>query len=173
MIEAMGKALNVQAKNKKYERGVRPQMELVNKKINLLGNEKGLTLIELLAVIVILAIISAIAIPAVGGLITNTKTKAHEANGLQAINAARYKVINDNPTATTTYTLQKLTDDGYLEKVPVDPQVKGTTYSPTLSLVTVTVASGNYTYSVTLVSSAGTEYFSKAETVLNGVIPSS
>ena len=34
-----------------------------------LNNEKGLTLIELLAVIVILAIIAAIAVPAIGNII--------------------------------------------------------------------------------------------------------
>ena len=41
----------------------------MRKKIQgLLKNEKGLTLIELLAVIVILGIIAAIAIPRIGGL---------------------------------------------------------------------------------------------------------
>ena len=41
-----------------------------------LNNEKGLTLIELLAVIVILAIIAAIAVPAIGNIINNSKDKA-------------------------------------------------------------------------------------------------
>ncbi len=41
-----------------------------------LNNEKGLTLIELLAVIVILAIIAAIAVPAIGKIINNSKEKA-------------------------------------------------------------------------------------------------
>ncbi len=36
-------------------------------------NEKGLTLIELLAVIVILGIIAAIAIPSIGAIIDNSK----------------------------------------------------------------------------------------------------
>ena len=38
-----------------------------------LKNQKGLTLIELLAVIVILGIIAAIAIPSIGNIIQNTK----------------------------------------------------------------------------------------------------
>ena len=47
--------------------------KILNKK--LLKNQKGLTLIELLAVIVILAIIAAIAIPAIGNVISNSKDK--------------------------------------------------------------------------------------------------
>jgi type IV pilus assembly protein PilA len=155
---------NLQANNKKYETGVLPHMELMKKRINVLGkvlgNEKGLTLIELLAVIVILAIISAIAIPAIGGLISGAKDKAHEANGLTAINAARYKAINDSPTATATYTLKLLADEGYLEKVPADPKVKGTTYNETTSVVNVTITTkGNYSYTVTLAPSTGAAYF--------------
>jgi type IV pilus assembly protein PilA len=37
----------------------------------IIKNERGLTLIELLAVVVILGIISAIAVPSIGGLIEN------------------------------------------------------------------------------------------------------
>ncbi len=38
-----------------------------------LNNEKGLTLVELLAVIVILGIIAAIAVPSIGGIIENSE----------------------------------------------------------------------------------------------------
>ena len=38
-----------------------------------LKNEKGLTLVELLAVIVILGIIAAIAIPSIGNIVENTR----------------------------------------------------------------------------------------------------
>ncbi len=40
-----------------------------------LKNEKGLTLVELLAVIVILGIIAAIAIPSIGNIITEFKVE--------------------------------------------------------------------------------------------------
>lgn len=51
-------------------------------------NEKGLTLVELLAVIVILAIIAAIAIPAFGKIIDNSRIKSEKANAIRVIEAA-------------------------------------------------------------------------------------
>lgn len=63
-------------------------------------NEKGLSLVELLAVIVILGIISAIAIPAIGNIIDNSKVKAELADAIQVMNAANI-YFTDNPTATT------------------------------------------------------------------------
>ncbi|WLR56186.1 type II secretion system protein [Mesobacillus subterraneus] len=68
-----------------------------------LKNQKGLTLIELLAVIVILGIIAAIAVPSIGGIINKTKKDAQVAEGIQIINAAKL-YITTNPTATTIST---------------------------------------------------------------------
>lgn len=59
-------------------------------------NEKGLTLIELLAVIVILAVIAAIAIPAIGNIITNSKYNAVKSDAINIINAAQLYYL-DNP----------------------------------------------------------------------------
>lgn len=53
-----------------------------------LKNEKGLTLVELLAVIVILGIIAAIAVPSIGGIIDNTRIKAANADAQNIISAA-------------------------------------------------------------------------------------
>lgn len=69
-------------------------------------NEKGLTLIELLAVIVILGIIAAIAIPSIGGLIENSRKDAHIANAQQMVNAARLAYTADS--TKTEYTLKYL-----------------------------------------------------------------
>jgi type IV pilus assembly protein PilA len=99
-------------------------------------DQRGLTLVELLAVIVILGIIAAIAVPSIGNIIDNTKDKATVAEGLQIINAAKLYVA-ENPTATSI-TPQQL--DGYLEKIDTDE----------FTSVTVSKSStGKYTYSLT------------------------
>jgi type IV pilus assembly protein PilA len=61
-------------------------------------NQRGMTLVELLAVIVILGIISAIAIPSIGKVIENSKRDAIRADALQILNAAKlYAAENGVP----------------------------------------------------------------------------
>src|SRR5690625_2472633 len=61
----------------------------VKKWMKRLKNERGLTLVELLAVIVILAIIGTIAFVMIGNIIENSKKDAHIANAQQLIAAAK------------------------------------------------------------------------------------
>lgn len=63
-----------------------------------LNNEKGLTLVELLAVIVILGIIAAIAIPSIGNIIQNSREKAVIADAQNVLAAANLYFI-ENPEA--------------------------------------------------------------------------
>lgn len=79
-----------------------------------LGNEKGLTLVELLAVIVILGIIAAIAIPAIGNIIENSRVKAIKADALMVLSAADLYFV-DNPDAATPVALTLLNSSGYLD----------------------------------------------------------
>ena len=62
-------------------------------------DEKGLTLIELLAVIVILGIIAAIAVVSIGGIIGKTKEKAQVTEAVQIINAAKLAHSTDGATS--------------------------------------------------------------------------
>jgi prepilin-type N-terminal cleavage/methylation domain-containing protein len=60
--------------------------------VRLAKEEKGLTLVELLAVIVVLGIVAAIAVPQITGIVGNTKKEAHKANAKQFIEAAKQVV---------------------------------------------------------------------------------
>lgn len=84
--------------------------KLLQKRLN---NEKGLTLVELLAVIVILGIIAAIAIPSIGGVIENSRIKAAKADALNAISAANlYFTENDQKDDVL---LSLLDSEGYMK----------------------------------------------------------
>ncbi|WP_425265919.1 prepilin-type N-terminal cleavage/methylation domain-containing protein [Anoxybacillus pushchinoensis] len=95
-------------------------------------NEKGLTLIELLAVIVILGIIAAIAIPSIGGIINKSKDDAKIAEGIQIINAAKLYMTANTPSsfpATLTEDdlnsyLDNVKDDDYEVEVSQDGEGK-------------------------------------------------
>ncbi|QBK27148.1 prepilin-type N-terminal cleavage/methylation domain-containing protein [Ureibacillus thermophilus] len=89
-----------------------------------LKNEKGLTLVELLAVIVILAIVAAIAIPAIGNIIENSRYNAVKADAINVLNAANLYFTENN--GETTVTVKKLKEDGFLDsegKIPTDSTI--------------------------------------------------
>jgi type IV pilus assembly protein PilA len=68
-----------------------------------MNNQRGLTLVELLAVIVILGIISAIAVPSIGGIIDKSKKDAQVAEAIQIISAAKLAHASDSEIITWKY----------------------------------------------------------------------
>ncbi|HEY0828860.1 MAG TPA: type II secretion system protein [Bacilli bacterium] len=97
-----------------------------------LKNQMGLTLIELLAVVVILGVIAAIAVPAIGGTIQNSKVKADaQAEELIKDAAVRYLIDTDpsnattivSPATTATINVSTLQTAGYLKSIPKKQQL--------------------------------------------------
>ncbi|MDN7245882.1 prepilin-type N-terminal cleavage/methylation domain-containing protein [Planococcus shenhongbingii] len=84
--------------------------KFLQKKLN---DQKGMTLIELLAVIVIIAIIAAIAIPAIGNIIENSRYSAIKADAVNILSASDIYYADGNTGATVT--IEALTTAGYLE----------------------------------------------------------
>ena len=82
-----------------------------------LKEQKGMTLIELLAVIVILAIIAAIAIPAIGGIIENSRVGAIKSDAQNIMSAGELYFIDEEPdsTGTLSVNLKELEDGGFIE----------------------------------------------------------
>jgi type IV pilus assembly protein PilA len=79
----------------------------------LLKNRKGVTLVELLAVLVILGIIAAIAIPTIGNLIDNSRQRAAEAEWTNIQEAARLYATSEEPAAA--FSLDDIETAGYID----------------------------------------------------------
>lgn len=94
-------------------------LKLIKKRLK---NQKGLTLVEVLAVVVILAIVAMIAIPAIGNIIENNRIKAVKADAVNIISAANIYYTDGN---TDTFTQGKTDYIGNLGSF------KGQTFSVT------------------------------------------
>src|SRR5690625_3268945 len=111
----------------------------MKKTIQRLKNERGLTLVELLAVIVILAIIAVIAFVFIGGIIENSKKDAHIANAQQAISAAKLHEATGGEIGESGITIAELQKEDYLD-VMYNPWTKEEYTTLGNSNVTVTVS---------------------------------
>lgn len=85
----------------------------------ILVNNRGITLVELLAAIVILGIIATIATPAVSNIFKNSRIKTEKTNAILLINMADLYFI-ENPhhdLSTNSVSVTKLMEDGYLQDI--------------------------------------------------------
>ncbi|MEK3764355.1 type II secretion system protein [Solibacillus sp. FSL K6-4121] len=85
-------------------------LQLLKKRLK---NQKGLSLVELLAVIVILGIVSAIAVPSIGGIIENSRYNAVKSDAINILNAANLYFADD--FTKTDVTVSDLKAANYLE----------------------------------------------------------
>lgn len=89
-------------------------------------SEKGLTLVELLAVIVILGIISLISVVSISKIITNTQAKTHLSNARVVLDVGIMAHLTDEPPTgefygAKKYSLNDLVEMDYLVDVIKNP----------------------------------------------------
>lgn len=110
-------------------------------------NQKGLTLIELLAVIVILAIVAAIAVPAIGNVIENSRYDAVKSDATNVLSAANLYFTEQS--SETTADISDLKGAGYLDNAG-KLEDSGVT-------VTITKASGGHTILTSAITYSGSK----------------
>lgn len=126
----------------------------MNKSSRLSHNQKGLTMIELLAVIVILGILSAIAIPLMGNVVQGAKDRAFVANALRMKEAASLNIraqleVIDQPSSPKKLSYADLITSGFLEEFK-DPDTGEMMPDESPSYIEMANDSGNIIYRVFL-----------------------
>lgn len=116
---------------------------------NMKKDQRGLTLVELLAVVVILAIVAAIAFVLIGNIIENSRKDAHISNAQQLIAAAKLYEANGNTIGSNGVTNTELEKAGVLGPLTSPwkdfPTGEGAVYGGT---VTVKTENNKKTYHV-------------------------
>jgi len=104
--------------------------------IRTLKNRNGLTLIELIAVLVILGIIAAIAVPTIGNTINAQRQRAAEAEWAAILSAAELYIV-ENDTATA-FSMDDLYNDDYIsENVVLESDDEGTVITSSIDVFEV------------------------------------
>lgn len=120
-----------------------------------LKNNKGFTLVELLATVTILGILSVIAISSVSGLLEKGRTEHYKTIEKQMIQAAKsYVQINrgalpKNQNGTTTITLETLVNSKYINQ-PKDHNEKNNCNLTDSSVEITKISQTNYSYTAHL-----------------------
>ena len=117
----------------------------------MIRNSRGITLIELLAVLVIIGMISAIAIPAVGGVLNSSRATSDINTEKRIVDAAKHFLLDYESSlargsyAPGTHVLidveKELVFGGYLESMPVAQMHNGMRY---LYVQMVKLENGNW-----------------------------
>lgn len=97
---------------------------MLTKKIRFATNQRGMTLIELMAVVVILGILATVAGAAVVNSFDKTKTNSQASSKQVITEAVQRYVMDNNMTVTSTaqdITATDLVNGGYLREVPKNP----------------------------------------------------
>ncbi len=84
-------------------------------------SKKGFTLLELLAVLVILAALSTIAIPIFTNKSSDAKQLAHNANVQLLQMQAQQYLLQENIALPQTNIIDKLVEKGYIKEIPTNP----------------------------------------------------
>jgi len=92
---------------------------------NMKKDQRGLTLVELLAVVVILAIVAAIAFVLIGNVIDNSRKDAHISNAKQLISSAKLYEANGGTVDTKGVQSTVLQDNDFLGPL-INPWTKET-----------------------------------------------
>jgi len=89
-----------------------------NKLKKIWNKEDGFTLVELLGVIVILGLIIAIAVPALGNILTKAETTTKKATTELVLDAAKIYELDGNAIPTEGVSDDTLFNEGYLDQNP-------------------------------------------------------
>lgn len=119
-------------------------------------NKKGITLVELIAVLAIIGLLAIIVVPGITKNIIDSKNKANKVQDSNIKEAAQSYLadhIGDDITFdesdTVTITLKVLVEEGYLTAHPSNPKT-GEEYDLNASSVLVTKVNASYKYDLDL-----------------------
>ncbi|MBT9252348.1 MAG: prepilin-type N-terminal cleavage/methylation domain-containing protein [Brockia lithotrophica] len=130
---------------------VRPAVPNAQGSRRLRRKDGGFTLLELLAVLVILAVIIAIAVPLIGNILERSREDATISTAGQIAEAARLYLTTENngQIAGQTVTVKDLVDNGYLAQPydgwgqPIDQGDSSVTFKQDGDLDSVTLKSNS------------------------------